>query len=221
MINRFSRAIVLVALCLILVPSAQSADALTPTHRVELFNGHDLTGWKAVAKDGNASGTWRVEGDVIKCAGKPVGYLRTEQSYRDYRLTVEWRFTKMAPKADNTGVLVHIQLPDHVWPTCVQCQGKHLKQGDLFLMNGAESKEHTGMDANTPVPMRGESHEKPVGEWNTCELVCHGTTVQAYVNGTLMNEVTACTVSAGCIGFQAERAEMEIRKVFLTPLAGE
>jgi hypothetical protein len=202
----------------IAVSSIQGADAIKPTNRVELFNGRDLTGWKVVARDGDASDTWQVRKGVIVCSGKPTGYLRTEQSFKNYRLTVEWRFTRMAPKADNTGVMVHIQLPDQVWPPCVQCQGKHTRQGDLFLMNGAESKEHLGKDANTPLLMTGESREKPVGEWNTCELVCSGNTVQACINGTQMNETADCTISSGCIGFQAEGAELEIRAVYLTPL---
>jgi hypothetical protein len=131
---------------------------------------------------------------------------------------VEWRFVKIAPKADNTGVLVHIQTPDQVWPVCVQVQGRHERQGDLFLMAGAECKEHRGLDANTPVPLRGESNEKPVGEWNVSETVCHGGTITAYVNGRLMNEATGCSVSEGAIGIQSEGAGFEIRRLFLDPL---
>ena len=87
-------------------------------------------------------------------------------------------------------------------------------------MNGAESKEHRGLDANTAVPKHGPSNEKPPGEWNLVELVCAGDAVKAYINGKLMNETSECTVSAGRIGFQCEGAEFEIRKVFLEPLKG-
>ena len=125
---------------------------------------------------------------------------------------------KVAPKADNTGVLVHIQSPDKVWPECVQVQGKHDHQGDLFLMAGAESKEHQGMDANTPLPKHGPSAEKPVGEWNTCEVVCSGNDVKAYVNGKFMNETTRCTISSGFIGIQSEGGDIEIRRIYLEPL---
>jgi hypothetical protein len=85
-------------------------------------------------------------------------------------------------------------------------------------MAGAESKEHKGMDANTPVPKQGPSNEKPVGEWDTILTVCSGNDVKAYVNGKLMNEGTECTISSGFIGFQSEGGEIEIRKVFLEPL---
>lgn len=196
--------------------------AVVPFNRIELFNGQDFTGWKFVSRSNTAPAeTWSVAGGMIRCTGQPVGYIRTEKSYRNYKLTVEWRFVKVGPNADNSGVLVHLQSPDKVWPRCVQCQGKHDHQGDLFLMSGAESREHQGMDANRPVPLRGSSNEKPVGEWNTCEMECAGDTVKAYINGKFLNEVTACTLSEGTIGIQSEGGEIEIRKIYLEPLKGK
>jgi hypothetical protein len=162
--------------------------------------------------------TWSVTNGVIHCTGKPNGYLRTTQTYSNYVVTVKWRFVKIAPKADNTGVLVHIQPPDKVWPMCIQNQGKSGRQGDLFLMAGAESKEHRGLDANTPVPMRGPSAEKPVGEWNTNVTVCAGNDVKAFINGKFMNDITECTISSGFIGIQSEGGDIEIRKITLEPL---
>ena len=187
---------------------------------IDLFNGKNLEGWKYIsAADAPLTNTWTVRNGIIHCTGKPTGYLRTENSsFHDFKLTVEWRFVKLAPKADNTGVLVQIQEPDQVWPQCVQCQGKHDAQGDLFLMMGAESKEHRGQDKNTPLPKRAASNEKPIGEWNTCELICADDSVKAFVNGELMNEATECTVHSGAVGIQSEGAEIEIRRITLEPL---
>ena len=196
-----------------------SKSAITPTNHIELFNGKDFTGWTfCMRTNGDSSQTWIVTNGVIHCSGKPNGYLRTIQDYRDYQLTVEWRFVKIAPKADNTGILVHMQLPDKVWPMCIQNQGKSGRQGDLFVMAGAECKEHKGMDANTPVPMNGPSVEKPVGEWNTNVTVCAGNGVKACINGKFMNEITECTISSGFIGIQSEGGDIEIRKITLEPL---
>ena len=201
------------SLCLALLPAGAA------TNQVELFNGRDFTGWTFVSRSTNAPAeTWVVTNGVIRCSGKSVGYLRTEKSFGDYKLTVEWRFVSLAPKADNTGVLVHMQLPDKVWPACVQVQGKHGRQGDLFLMAGAESKEHRGLDANTALPLRGESNEKPVGEWNTCETICETNSVKSLINGKLMNETSECTVTSGFIGFQSEGAVFEIREIRVEPL---
>jgi hypothetical protein len=211
----------MVLLCFALAPAnfCTAQDVITPTNHIELFNAKDFTGWTFwMRSNADPAMAWTVTNGVIHCTGKPTGYLRTKQDYRDYKLTVEWRFVKVAPKADNTGVLLHMQLPDEVWPPCIQAQGKYSNQGDWILMAGAECKEHKGMDANTPVPKPGPSNEKPVGEWNNYEMVCSGNDVKAWVNGKFMNEATQCTLSSGFIGFQSEGGEFEIRKVFLEPL---
>jgi Domain of Unknown Function (DUF1080) len=156
----------------------------------------------------------------IHCTGNPSGYIRTKDNYSNYVLDVEWRFVKISPKADNTGVLVQIQPPDKVWPRCIQNQGKSGRQGDLFVMSGAECKEHLalGRDANTPVARRGEPNENPVGEWNTNVTVCAGDNVKAIINGKLLNEITECTVLSGFIGIQSEGGDIEIRRMDLEPL---
>jgi hypothetical protein len=210
-------ALLLFALAFARATGAQ--EAITPTNHLELFNGRDFSGWTfCLMSNADPALTWRVTNGVIHCTGKPLGYMRTEQSYGNYRLTVEWRFVKIAPKADNTGVLVHMQLPDKVWPMCVQNQGKSGRQGDLFLMEGAESKEHKGLDKNTPVPMHGKSNEKNIGEWDTNVTVCAGDRVQACINGKFMNETTGCTITSGAIGIQSEGGDIEIRRIFLDPL---
>ncbi len=190
---------------------------------IPLFNGKDFTGFTFCMKDGaDPLATWSVTNGVIHCTGQKTGYLRTTQVYSNYFLTVEWRFVKVAPKADNTGILVHIQTPDKVWPQCVQVQGKSGRQGDLFLMGGAESKEHKGKDANTPILKRGElverSVEKPIGEWNKAETICLHGKVESFINGKFMNEATECTIDSGGIGFQSEGAEFEIRSIIFSPL---
>jgi Domain of Unknown Function (DUF1080) len=191
----------------------------SPENEVALFNGKDFSGWTFCMKN-NADPlqTWSITNGVIHCTGTPVGYIRTTQVYSNYFLTVIWRFVKIAPKSDNTGVLVHIQDPDKVWPMCIQVQGKHDRQGDLFLMEGAESKEHKGMDKNTPIPMRGPSAEHPVGEWNKAETICRHNQVESFINDKFANETTECTINSGYIGIQSEGGEIEIKSIIFTPL---
>ena len=186
---------------------------------VALFNQKDFSGWTFCMKD-NADPlkTWSVTNGIIHCTGKPTGYLRTTGVYSNYFLTVVWRFVKIAPKADNTGILVHIQPGDKVWPQCVQVQGKHTRQGDLFLMEGAEAKEHKGKDKNTPVPLQGDSVEVPVGEWNKAETICVNGKVESFINSKFVNEITECTVNSGYIGIQSEGGEIEIRSIDYCPL---
>src|SRR5438132_316520 len=109
----------------ILLSHAQSMN------RTDLFNGADLDNFTFCMKnDADPAKTWSVANGVIHCNGSAVGYLRTKEKFTNYTLTVEWRFTKVEPKKDNTGVLVNMQGPDKVWPQCVQNQGKSGRQGD-------------------------------------------------------------------------------------------
>jgi hypothetical protein len=203
---------------------AQDSDLPYPPPRVHemsvaLFNQKDFSGWTFCMKD-NADPlkTWSVTNGLIHCTGQPTGYLRTTGVYSNYFLTVVWRFVKIAPKADNTGILVHIQPGDKVWPQCVQVQGKHTRQGDLFVMAGAECKEHKGKDANTPVPLQGDSVEVPIGEWNKAETICVNGKVESFINSKFVNEISECTINSGYIGIQSEGGEIEIRSIDYCPL---
>jgi hypothetical protein len=191
----------------------------TRENEVALFNGRDFSGFNfCMQGTADPRETWSVTNGVIHCTGTPAGYLRTTQTYSNYFLTVEWRFVKITPQADNTGILVHLQLPDQVWPRCVQVQGKHDRLGDLLLMEGAESKEHKGMDKNTPVPFRGPSRENPVGEWNKMETICIRNQVESFINGYFVNEISECTLNNGFIGIQSEGGDIEIRSIYFSPL---
>jgi hypothetical protein len=200
------------------IVSAQ--DVITPTNHIELFNGTNFDGFTfCMRSNAKPEKTWSVTNGVIHCNGSAIGYFRTKQSYSNYVVTVEWRFVKVEPKKDNTGVLVHMQSPDKVWPPCIQNQGKSGRQGDLFVMSGAECKEHLalGKDANTPVAFTGPSAENPVGEWNTNVTICAGNTVSAIINGKSLNKISECTISNGFVGIQSEGADFEIRKMYLEP----
>ncbi len=221
---KFVAALFISLLSPVFICAAQDTDLPYPPPQsremsVALFNEKDFTGWTFCSRGtNNPLETWSVTNGVIHCTGTPSGYLRTTQVYSNYFLTVIWRFVKIAPKADNSGVLVHIQPPDKVWPQCVQVQGKHTRQGDLFVMAGVECKEHKGKDANTPVAFQDDSVENPVGEWNKFETICIRGKVESFINGRFMNKITECTVNSGYIGIQSEGGEIEIKTIAYCPL---
>ena len=204
---------------LVLVANSLAQDiALTPTARIDLFNGRDFTNWTFTMRgDTPATETWTVTNGVIHCTGQPYGYARTISPYRDYKLTVEWRFVKIAPKADNSGIFVHINSPDKIWPACVEVQGAHGKHGDLRMNGGATAKGHETAETKN-ADAQASSNEKPAGEWNTFEVECSGDAIKLWTNGKLMNQITGCSASSGAIGIQSEGGEIEVRKMFLEPL---
>ena len=192
---------------------------IVPTTRIDLFDGKDFNGWKFVMRsNAEPAETWAVTNGVIHCTGQPYGYARTEKTYRNYKLTVEWRFVTVAPKADNSGIFVHINPPDKVWPACVEVQGAHGKQGDLRMNGGATATGHE-TTATKNADAKASSNEKPPGEWNLFQVACSGDVIKLWTNGELMNEIAGCSASSGAIGIQSEGGEIEVRKIFIEPLS--
>lgn len=213
------------ALSILFVAVAGFAEDLSapvvPAGRIDLFNGKDFTGWKFVTRSNSEpSKTWSVKDGVIHCTGQPYGYARTEKAYRDYKLTVEWRFVKIAPKADNSGIFLHINPPDKVWPACIEAQGQHNRQGDLRMNGGATCKGHDTSETKN-ADMQAASNEKPPGEWNIFGIECSGDSIRLWTNGKLMNQIAGCSLSAGAVGIQSEGGEIEVRKIYLEPLGSK
>ena len=60
--------------------------------------------------------------------------------------------------------------------------------------------------------------EKPVGEWNTVEIICFGNVIVGKLNGKLVNKATKVKPAKGRILLQSEGAELFVRKFVLVPL---
>lgn len=63
--------------------------------------------------------------------------------------------------------------------------------------------------------------EHPHGEWNLLEAVVEGGNLTYYVNGNLVNQASAGTLTEGRLLFQSEGAEVYFRRIELQPLRSE
>jgi hypothetical protein len=183
---------------------------------IQLFNGNDLNNWVFKLKDPSVdpATVFTVKNGVIHISGNPFGYMRTKESYSDYKLHVEWRWPS---EATNSGVFVHAQPPDTIWLKCVECQLKAGNAGDFVCMNKADMTERT--DKSKPfVNKLAASSEKPTGEWNTMEVVCESNTIEVKVNGILQNKGTNVNLSSGSVCLQSEGKDIEFRNVYLSKL---
>jgi hypothetical protein len=183
-------------------------------NRIYLFNGKDLSNWVFKLKDASVDpqSVFTVKDGVIHIAGSPFGYMRTKETYSDYRLHAEWRWPV---EATNSGIFVHAQAPDTIWLKCIECQLMAGNAGDFVCMGGAEMKEWT--DRKSPfVKKMAASSEKKTGEWNTMEVACKGNTIEVYVNGVLQNKATEVNSTKGSVCLQSEGKEIEFRNVWIT-----
>lgn len=161
----------------------------------------------------------------------PFGYLRTENAYKNYKLHVEWRYVDAPPapgKKRNSGVLLHMTGEDKVWPNFTEAQLRANNAG-FFVFSGDSTcteiqqatEQRKAKGNNKPVRVikrQPDVEEKPIGQWNSYDIVCKGDTVTLTVNGKLANEATGCVPAAGKIGLQSEGALVQFRNIYLEPV---
>ncbi|HOL18962.1 MAG TPA: DUF1080 domain-containing protein [Candidatus Hydrogenedens sp.] len=199
---------------LTLSPSITNGDdTKTKDDWISLFDGKSLQGWVQFLPDPNAdpAKTWMIKDGVIFCTGEPAGYIRTDKKFSNYQLQLEWRWVETP---GNSGVLLHVQDKDEVWPKSIEAQLMHENAGDFWVIGGTDFEEHKNAD-DRRVPKRAKSSEKKPGKWNQYDIWCEGDSIRIFVNGTLQNEAHKCTVTEGYIALQSEGAPIEFRNIRL------
>lgn len=189
---------------------------------VELFNGKDFAGWTWYAKaGGKLEDTWTIKDGAMHMTGKPTGYIRTEKDYGpSFILIVEQRHIERG----GGGILFGITGEDKEWPKTMQIQGTLGSVGDVVNQGGFAwtpdparfKKDADGV--TTRVTKIGPASEKPMGEFYIVETIVDHGNVTITVNGKVQNSIKGMPEMTGKIGFQAEGAAMEFRKVTLIPI---
>jgi Domain of Unknown Function (DUF1080) len=194
---------------------APSSEA-SPAQRVTLWNGRDLSGWTLYLKDEKVDpkSVVRASAGVLRFDTTASGYLETERSFANYHLHVEWRWPTSAPENANSGVLVHVNGPDAIWPLSFECQLKNGNAGQVVGM-GLDIPAAPLLKERKRAPRRAAPSERPLGEWNSYEIYARDNELLAFVNGVLQNHVRALPQSAGKIALQIEGFPIEFRNVWL------
>lgn len=169
-------------LCACIAPRAEN---WTP-----LFNGTNLNGW-AVMNGGKFS----VTNGAIQIGGG-MGWLRTERTFTNFVLEVEWRGWETNY---NSGIFLRAGLEGNPMPT--NGWQINLKQTDL----GALLK-------NKGILVSPKPSIVPAGEWARFTVTAHGTNVSLSLNGKHL-WTQPIDAASGCLGIQAEDKRMEIRSV--------
>ena len=133
---------------------------------IKLFNGKDLTGlttWPKKTKREDPKKVFTVHDGMIHVSGEDNGYVATEKEYRDYHLTVEYKWGKRTDGGKyvrNSGVLLHAVGPDGgaggVWMTCFECQLAQGCNADVIMIRGKDEK-----GAAIPMAMTAETEPDP------------------------------------------------------------
>lgn len=147
---------------------------------VNLFDGHSLNGWKVTGCEAVVQ-----DGAILLKAGN--GLVRSERTYRDFVLEVEWK----ALRSDrwDSGIFFRAGDPPagSPWPKTYQANLLKGKEGNVNELKTAHS----------------EGLAKP-GQWNRFKLTVVGTKAELEINGKPAWKADGVKTPAGYIALQAE-----------------
>ncbi|MBK9490122.1 MAG: DUF1080 domain-containing protein, partial [Haliscomenobacter sp.] len=194
----------------------------------------DLSGWHVdvpeLDKNPQAVSPFLIRNGLLVSMGNPNGHLITDAIHQNYRLEVEYRF---AGKPGNCGVLVHASTPRALYsmfPKSIEVQMMHQNAGDFWCIvedisvpemekrRGPKEKWGITEGKERRIVNLTDGTEKPLGEWNSMKIECLDAEVKVWLNEVLVNHGFGATATKGQIALQAEGAEVEFRKVMLTPI---
>jgi len=155
-----------------------------------LFNGKDLTGWKIYGTE-----KWFVEDGLLVCESGPnkeYGYLGTEQTFKDFELTLEFK----QEANGNSGVFFHSSIEGTKitgWQAEVAPPGS--STGGIYESHGRGWLIKPEAEKDKALKM---------GEWNKMTVKVVGNVVTTVLNGTQMITLDDPKIGEkdGCIALQ-------------------
>jgi hypothetical protein len=206
-----------------------TASAAEGDKAVDLLADDSLDGWNVFVVDSKTKkdDVWSVKDGVLVCKGEPLGYLYTKQQFKNFKLTLQWRWAP-GKEPGNSGVLLRIAGDAVTFlPKCAEAQLKSGSAGDIWGFYGYQLKgdaarlrkieNHEQLGNFMGVGLI-KANEKNPGQWNTYDITFDQGKLTLVVNGEKVNEATDCDVLAGGIGLQSEGGEIHFRKIHVTPL---
>jgi hypothetical protein len=211
--------------------SGGTNDIVIPSGSTVLFNGKDLTGWKlfvgatapvpatapASQPAADAPKVWSIADGILKLNSPAPGYLVTDKAYANYKLHVEWRWPKEGAARSNSGVLLHVHGPPAIWPACYEAQLQNGSAGQLTGMGLDIPDAPTQNKRKRAARLPGVT-EKPLGEWNTYEIVAQNDTLTLTINGAPANKVSSLPQKSGAIALQMEGYPIEFQNIRIEPI---
>lgn len=169
---------------------------------VKLFNGKDLTGWKAVG----AENQWIVKNGILT-SPKSGANLISEQNFNDFKLHIEFRYQK----GSNSGVYL---------------RGRYETQ--ILDNDKSEHPSNVLFSGIYGFLTPSEINSKGPGEWQSYDITLIGRMVTVVANGKTVisnQEIPGITGGAldsnegepGPIYFQGDHGPIEFRNIVITP----
>lgn len=204
-------------------PEAMKAMPLDEPGFSSLFNGRDFSGMKFFlgpncvpapegCGNGSPDGIYSVRDGVLVCTGRVHGYWYTEKRYLNFTLRFEYRYVPPPNWSEDDATFsgqsgYHLFVTEHgIWPKAIEIQGRHY---DVLSPIGVGSRIKMTDDVEARRRAR-----RPVGAWNTVEIVSRNGEVRSSLNGVLLSVVSEHPFKVpGHIAFESQGTEIQWRSV--------
>lgn len=164
---------------------------------------------------------------MVRMHGDNIGYLMTYKSYKNFELSLEFRWNMDEKYAKgggkkNSGVMYNIpkDSPDNIWPKGIQFQIKDDSTGDFIFLDQISAKVNGklvegGRSVNS---FKFIDNENPYGEWNTIVIRSFDGKLTQYLNGKLVNECVEVSSREGKISLNYEGSPIDFRNILLSSI---
>jgi len=170
---------------------------------INLFNGHDLAGWRP--RNPTSNNGWVVRNGILTNAA-PGNDLLTDRKFDDFKLLAEFRY----PKGSNSGVYL---------------RGRYEMQIEDNYGDEPESHKIGGIYGFLTPSLNAS---RPAGEWQTLEATFVGRTLSVVLNGERIIDrqvipgptggaLDSREAEPGPLMLQGDHGSVEFRKLLLTP----
>ncbi|QDU44234.1 hypothetical protein Mal52_27120 [Symmachiella dynata] len=201
-------------------------------------------GWKSLTLEDFTNvncdkDTWSFKDGTFYCTGKPVGVIRSNKTYTNIELVVQWRHLK---SAGNSGVFIWTppasleglkpgklphgienQVLDHGYAENFEKKnGKKsdwfTTHGDVFPVGKSKMKPFPPFAPNGRRSFPSKNLSKGVGEWNHYYIRAVNGEVRLWVNGEEVSGGTECDPRTGYLCLESEGSPIEFRDLRIREL---
>jgi hypothetical protein len=153
---------------------------------ITLFDGQSTKGWHAYGKP-SAGKAWKAENGVLhldpatkKTSPSEGGDLVTDEEFDNFHLKLDW---KISPKG-NSGIIFFIhEAAEYQYPWQTGLEMQVLDNGTPTEPGHPDAKLYTHRAGDLYDLIAGKDAVKPVGEWNTAEIIANNGKLDFYLNG--------------------------------------
>lgn len=151
---------------------------------IRLFDGKTTNGWHSYGQATIGNGWKAIDGELKLDASQKDADIVTNEEFENFDLKLEWKISKNG----NSGILFLVH-EDTAKYHQTYYTGPEMQVLDNDGHPDGKIHKHRAGDLYDLIACSTET-VKPVGEWNTAEIICNKGKLQFILNGTKVVETT-------------------------------